>query len=328
VAEELGLDLSASSMVSIDRRRLNLVANHLQRAKDLAAISPHAWDNPLFWNVDGTPEERSQFFAIGSAINFRFWELDGDRLTPAKGIIEGQEFRGSMYMWRSLRRAQGRLPILEAEFLASLQDWQFDAIFTDDRGVNPLSVARLDRMMNLRELGQSLRRDWHGSFYELARATDESVVEFARLLARIRPFDDPLYKLTMVNAILHSGSGVYRFHDDPLPGIDYQLLKQLLRQGVLAPSGHIVHKLTQGQLLAADEAYELRRVALVAFVELCRMTGLSGAILDNKYWWNRLNCRDVAPVCINPETASRCPFLDVCSQSIQFGLPLEITRYY
>jgi hypothetical protein len=234
-----------------------------------------------------------------------------------------------MYMWRSLRRAIDRrdVRVLDAEFLSELSDDAFEEIFSDDRGINPLSVAQGERIANTRDLGRGLLSRWNGSFYNVVDASGGSLVKFARLSGAFRAFDDPLLKLTMVNAIMHSGSGVHGFHDDPLPAIDYHLLRHALRQGVLRPGAELMRKLTTGLLLEPHESYELRRTALAAFIQLSERTGISGEILDNKYWLNRTNCSD-EPVCLREETARRCPFLDSGVRVTAYALPLELTRYY
>jgi hypothetical protein len=165
-------------------------------------------------------------------------------------------------------------------------------------------------------------------FYNLVEESRGSLVAFARLSRGIRAFDDPLHKLTMVNAIMHSWSGVYAFADRPMPAIDYHLLRHTLRQGLIKPSSEIEAKLTRGTLLEAHEAHELRRVALAVLLEISDLAGVDGEVLDNKYWLNRANCTDTDPVCLDPEQAERCPFLAVCAQKTSFGLPLELTRYY
>src|SRR5262249_46360291 len=152
--------------------------------------------------------------------------------------------------------------------------------------------------------------------------------KFVRLSAQFRAFDDPVFKLTMVNAILHSGSGVACFDADPLPGIDYHLLKQLLRQGVIRPYGRLEQKLRRREILTSAEGLELRRVALCAFVRLSGLSGVSGELLDNKYWWNRSKCKDADPVCFLPESAPECPFYGPCERLIGLSFPVEETRYY
>ena len=131
----------------------------------------------------------------------------------------------------------------------------------------------------------------------------------------------------MVNAILHSGSDVYRFRDEPLPAIDYHLLRQALRQGYIRPMPPLIRKLTLTETLASYEAQELRRVTLAAFLAISEATGISGELLDNRYWLNRTNCSD-EPVCLDPETADQCPFLATCERRVEFALPIEMTRYY
>jgi hypothetical protein len=330
LAQALQIDLSPSLRAPIDGERLALVADRLKVRSGSARPVPAKWDDPLFWNVEASSPDRSQYFAIGNAINFRFWELAGGALHPMKGSINGQEYRGSMYMWRCLRRCwdTGTYPILDAEFLANISAEQFDTIFADDAGRDQLSIARDDRISNLQDLGHRLASEWDGLFYNLLRSTDGSLVSFAALSRSFRAYDDPLCKLTMVNAILHSGSGLYAFHESPLPGIDYEIVKQLLRQEIVRPDTEIREKLTGIRLLSADEAYELRRSAMVAMIALSDTAYLSGDVLDNLYWLNRVNCVESEPVCQRPGEGHKCPFWGQCAEHVEFHRPLELTRYY
>jgi hypothetical protein len=327
VAAALAIDNSPSPLAWLDEERVALVAAQIAVRAASQQFERAAWDNRLFWNADA--RARSQYFAIGNAINFRFWRLEDRHIVSSVGQIEGEVFRGSMYMWRSLRRCldQGDLQLLDAAFLAELSERDFDAIFTDDTGAQPLAVGRDDRIANLRDLGVKLLDGWEGSFYNLVAASERSIVRFAQLSSGLRAFDDPLFKLTMVNAILHSGSGVYSFRDEPLPAIDYHLLRHALRQGLVVPSPGLAEKLKNLDLVPPDQAFELRRVALQAFVRLAELSGQSGEVIDNNYWLNRVNCTD-EPVCLDSATAPRCPFLAVCEQATSYQLPLELTRYY
>lgn len=132
----------------------------------------------------------------------------------------------------------------------------------------------------------------------------------------------------MVNAILHSGSGLVQFDSELFPGIDYQLMKQLLRIGVVVPEPNLADSISRKSLLSQEQSYELRRISLHAFVIISETTGISGEILDNKFWWNRQKCLDDKPVCLNPTTAGECPFYGVCDRLLHFTIPLEVTRYY
>jgi hypothetical protein len=330
LAEILGIDLSPSRIVVIDAAALAAMTEWVARSRSVFQTRRLRWDDPTYWNTDATPAERSQFFAVGNAINFRFWRLEAGRVLPSGGVLRGERLHGAMYMWRALRLCleENRRPILNASFLASLSAADFDAVFADDHGYNPLTPAGDDRIRNLQDLGGVLQRDWQGSFFGLVRAAHGSLVAFAQLSRRLRAFDDPLHKLTMVNAILHSGSGVASFDAAPLPGIDYHLLKQVLRHGVLRPNSELLKKLTTGQVLSSHEAYELRRTALRAFVEASRSTGVGGEELDNVWWGNKRNCTDKRPVCEDATRRQECPFEPFCARLTAIGLPLEETRYY
>jgi len=330
LAEALDVDNAASEIVAVNRDQLAAISDQVRGRPDFHEFSPAKWDDAAFWNVEDSPVQRSQFMAIGTAINFRFWELVDGRMLPTAGEIEGKSYRGAMFMWRALRRFRDRERdrFFAAATWADITKDQFEEIFRDEVGRNPLAPGLEERVANLRDLGGRLAEDWDGWFFNLVQSSDASLVRFSRLCASIRAFDDPLYKLTMLNAILHSGSGIYQFHDEPLPAIDYHLVRHALRQGILVPNESIEAKLKNARLLHDFEASELRRVALAVFVELSARTQISGEILDNKFWLNRVNCTDEAPVCTNPETASLCPFFGACAQITDFGRPLELTRYY
>jgi hypothetical protein len=316
-------------VAALDQDRIARVARHIADRAASQTFERATWDSRLFWNAEADVRQRSQYFAVGNAINFRFWRLDHGRLTPAAGQIEGEHFRGAMYMWRCLRRCfdEGEWPLLDASFLANLSGSEFDAIFSDDSGTQTLDVAREDRIANLRDLGTKLLESWDGLFYNLVAASEGSMIAFAQLSSSLRAFDDPLFKLTMVNAIVHSGSGVYTFLDEPLPAIDYHLLRHALRQGLVVPQPSLATKLQAREILEPEEAIELRRVALDAFVKLAELSGQSGEVIDNNYWLNRVNCTD-EPVCLEADSAAQCPFLEVCMQATDYQLPLELTRYY
>jgi hypothetical protein len=126
----------------------------------------------------------------------------------------------------------------------------------------------------------------------------------------------------MVNAIMLTGSGLASFDRDPLPGVDYHLVKQVLRQGLVTPPSELRHKLAASELLEPQESLELRTAVLEALVQVANRAELSTAFIDNLYWLNRRVCSEDLPSC------STCPFEASCLQHTEFGLPLELTRYY
>ena len=330
LARELDLDLAGSALVAIDSLALRRLATMLRSELEHDGVRRFGWNDDTYWLVDAAPAVRSQYLAVGNAINFRFWTLHDGLLRPTLGKRGGKELQGSMYMWRSLRQcvAEGATPILSAEFLSRLTPEEFRAIFQDDSGICPIESAIEDRVMNLRDLGDHLMDDWDGQFSNLIQASHNDLSLFARHSSFFRAYDDPLCKLTMVNAIMQSGSGLTNFDQDPLPGIDYELVRQLLRMGILKPRRDIALKLQSGELLHAEESIELRRTALSALIQVSDIAGFPCDVLDNKLWLNRTNCTDSMPVCRQPGRENECPFVGTCAQITEFRMPLEITRYY
>jgi len=309
--------------ITVSELQIRAIAELLSHRSANELYSPARWDDPLYWNVEATPADRCQYLAIGNSINFRFWEKQGGKIVPSSGVIEGQRIRGSMYLWRRLRCAVEREELsLDANDLSSLNEDQFIRAFTDDEGHFPFEPGLSDRVENLRDLGKRLSMSWNGQFSNVVEAAHGSLDQFVRLCADFRAFDDPVQKLIMVNAIMLTGSGIVKFDKDPLPGVDYHLVKQALRQGLVIPNGSLRRKLVAEDLLDADESLMLRKSVLDALVGVAKASGVSTAILDNLYWLNRRVCADDHPLC------STCPFEEACPKRLEFGLPLEHTRYY
>ena len=285
--------------------------------------APERWADPKFWNVDANERERCQYLAVGNSINFRFWSRSDHRLIPSEGMIQGERLRGSMYMWRRLRLAvqDGQLS-LDADELADLDENALQQAFVDDDGNSPLSPGWSDRVANIRDLGRGLADHWGGLFENLVSAANGSLESFAALSATFRAFDDPVQKLTMVNAIMLSGSGLARFDTEPLPGIDYHLMRQALRQGLVVPPPELASRLLSGADLDEPDSLELRLAIRDALVKVAYQAGISTAVLDNLYWMNKRVCFEDTPRC------SRCVFNGECARRTTYGSPIERTRYY
>ena len=197
--------------VTLGGDRVRALAATLRRGASESEYQPLLWDDDRFWLTIASPEERSQFMAVGNALNFRFWELaDGDGVSPAGGRLDGEYLVGSMYMWRRLRLVLERdeFPLLDARQLARLEPDQLRALLADDEGGDPLAPGFDDRLANLRDLGAVLSRDWDGQFSNLLAVADDDLETFFALSATARAYDDPLRKLSTVNAIMLSGSGL------------------------------------------------------------------------------------------------------------------------
>jgi hypothetical protein len=105
---------------------------------------------PKYWPVWLDHATRSQLLAVGNALNLRFWTIDPDGQFHATGVtFRDEHLVGSMYLWRKLALAvEDGIPLHDAKFLKELTVDDFEAIFRDDDGFNPLSPGISDRVEN------------------------------------------------------------------------------------------------------------------------------------------------------------------------------------
>jgi hypothetical protein len=308
--------------VQINPERVKAVAD-LLASLELAEIVPATWSDPLMWNTEANRQDRCQLLAIGNAINFRFWRSDGGDIIPSVGLVNGVRYRGAFYMWRRLRVALQRGEIsLNASWLARLDVETFKRAFTDDEGRNPLEPAIEDRVANLNQLGVELEANWGGQFSNLIDESSGSLSRFVELSSRLRAYDDPLRKLTMLNVIMLTGTGLAVFDEEPTVAVDYHLVKQAVRQGLVTMNRNLESKLRSGDFLTAVDSYHLRSSVPDAMDLLQSLTRIPGSVLDNFYWFNRSICSEVDPDCQN------CPFVTACLQDTELRQPRELTRYY
>jgi Potential Queuosine, Q, salvage protein family len=201
-------NLSPAKGYQVDLEVIEHVSSEARKQKTGSA--PFDWKDPDFWPPSSASDsEVSQYFAVGNALNFRYWQLDaGGALSYCEGKKGGIQCRGAKYMWRCLRTCTelGSYPIMDATYLSSLTLSEATRIFRDDNGNDPMPDIG-GRVENLRDLGKVLNEKWDGKFFAVVTASQGSLDKFADLSAEFRAFDDPLCKLTMVNAILHQGRG-------------------------------------------------------------------------------------------------------------------------
>lgn len=317
--------MNFGKLVDIDYNVLDNVCSLLSKKLNPKSYRPFDWRNDKYWLDDAEdPLKVSQFFAIGNAINFRYWSInEAGKYVHCQGKKGGSSERGARYMWRSLKICcdNGMFPILEAEKLANITLDEMRQIIQDDEG-NDVMPALQERLRNWKNLGYKLFEYWNGEFYNLVQETKGSLFDFIQLSRQFRAFDDPLCKMTMVNAIMHQGRGIIKFDMPIFPAIDYQLLKQQMRIGILTLKERISKKIIYKELLTSSEARELRNAGLTAFMYMIEKTSLPGDLIDNTWWMNKKVCQTEKPFC------EKCLFNTVCLKKADYWIPLEITRYY
>jgi hypothetical protein len=325
VTNSLFVNMPFGKEVTLDYSLIDKVSEILKVGKTARSYQPFNWIDDLHW-VGKEESDRivSQFFALGNSINFKYWwfEKNGN-YQYTEGKKGGSMERGAFYMWRSLKLCLDNeiFPVLDARKLSKISLGEIKQIFADDDGKIPLPNLA-ERQRNWQDLGSKLLEYWDGEFYNLVHESHNSLIEFVRLSRQFRAFDDPLCKIPMVNSLMHQGRGITKFFETIFPGIDYQLLKQQLRIGILVPKSNLASKLIAKKLLTHVEARELRNAGLMSFLLIMEKSGLTGDIVDNIWWLNRRNCSDSDTKC------DSCPFESMCEKKISLQIPLENTRYY
>jgi hypothetical protein len=329
LADDLRMNLDSGQFVTIDKTKEDQLMQFVKMNKVFKENRLYDWSDSNYWipNSEGN-RAVSQFFALGNAINFCYWNLEGKNLIYCNGQKKGLSTFGARYMWRCLESAYDNdLDIFDAKILSSLDFARIKGIFRDDYGNNPMPHLG-ERLKNWNDLGFKLYEYWDGEFYNVIRESKNSLYKFVQYSKQFRAFDDPLCKLTMVNTLFLKGRGIAGFEEPTFPGIDYHLMEENLRIGVLVPHKKIADKIRNMELLRKKEARELRNACLRVFLDITEETNVSGEILDNKWWFNSRACKDDHPVCQIPEKAKECIFLDICDRNIEYRIPLEHTRYY
>ena len=325
IIDKLNVRLNFGKHVNIDYQILDAVCNLLFEKIDPEICKPFDWRNDKYWPSDAEdPSKVSQFFAIGNAINFRYWFInEKGEYTYCQGKKGGSLEKGAKYMWRSLKVCYDNdiFPILKAEKIAKITLNEMKRIFQTDEGSDVMPALQ-ERLLNWRDLGHKLFEYWNGKFYNLVQKTEGSLFNFIQFSRQFRAFDDPLCKMTMVNAIMHQGREIIKFDMPIFPAIDYQLMKQQIRIGILILKEEISKKIKCRKLLESSEARELRNASLTAFLRMMEKTSLPGDLIDNIWWENRKICQTEKPLC------ERCLFYNVCLKRTDYGIPLEDTRYY
>ena len=330
ITDRLRLNLQYGNHVTIDRNTLDKTCDLIERKE--IKVKPFDWRNPLYWLEDEKGKAKvSQFFTIGNSINFRYWWI-GEK--KENGYCEGKkggvETRGAYYMWRSLKVCldQDFYPMLDARKLSKITLKEVKGIFQDDKGALPMPGCE-ERLKNWRDLGKKLYEYWSGEFYNLVKETRGSLYQFIQYSRQFRAFDDPLCKMTMVNAIMHQGRGLTTFDEPIFPAVDDKLPNQQVRIGILVVDKKVGDKLKKRAYLSPDETRELRNASLDAFIYMMKKTGLTGDVIDNMFWFNRTKCRTETPVCEEGEKIEKCLFHEICKRKVEYKFHLtKGTRYF
>jgi len=289
---------------------------------------PYNWVDNIYWISPSLgPEINSQYFTLGNSINFKYWKIYNSKVVHARGKKGGIMCRGAYYMWRCLKVCIETInyPILDASYLMHINMEDIRNIFKTDDGYNIIPCMK-ERWLNWRNLGRILVEKYDGNFYNLIYSVNNSIKKFIKFSKEFRAFDDPLCKLTMVNAIFHQGRKIVNFKGEIFPAVDYQLITQVIRIGLIEIEKDLKQKIEKREFISKIESLALRKATLKCLQIISNKVGISGDIIDNIFFLNgRLNCT-YNLIC--QKKSGVCKFEKICEKKLKFYMPLEKTRYY
>lgn len=157
-----------------------------------------SWDLPVF--PSSPSPETIDFFILGNSINFAFRNFSTKKDFTTE--YAGQEWRGAMAMWASLKRALdlGK-PITFGPYLENISDEDVKEIFS---GSNPIPLVD-ERAKIFREVGHVLRMKYGNYFSNLVERSGNRLFNNGdglvdRLITDFPSFDDfAVYKRGLVD---------------------------------------------------------------------------------------------------------------------------------
>ena len=285
----------------------------------------------LLFPVAGSPGALDFFFA-NAGHQFGFWVArDGRYDRPMVAEVGGQSRKGSDYLFFCFHRGLARRADFWApQQMAGLTDAEWDAVFHDDTGRNPLPMWEA-HLRIFREYA-----DWFAEREKVpadlvaeAAAAAKPLATFLRLTGEVPGYrEDPLKKKMMLLAVmLENRPEKFLSVSDPasaVPIIDYHLQRSALRTGLVELIDADVQEHNRGRELVDEQTEsEIRQATYDAIAQLVERSGLSVAAIDYFFFMNRTRCPEMTlPQC------EVCPAATVCIRNTEAFQPVFRTEAY
>jgi hypothetical protein len=318
-------------MVHVDPQRVASFAGFMRTSGDLQPFhfSGRGPGEPL--PPAGTPGALDAFFFV-TAHQFGFWyERAGRYDRPMIARIEGRNLKGSDYLFRCVTRAlESRADFFAPAHLLALSDEDWNRVFADDAGVNPLPMWR-DNLDLIHGYARWFREQGTtpAGVVERANAQPRPLAAFLAEAGRIPGYaEDPLRKkLQLLAVILENRPEHFLRVTDPEsyePIIDYHLQRSALRTGlVVVDDAALKARLEARAVVSAAEEDAVRRATFEAIRRLVEQSGKSVAAVDWFFFTNRRRC----PEMTEPECAV-CPVQSICRRETKLFQPVFRTTAY
>ncbi len=318
-------------MVEVSQQRVRALAGFFRETGGVRPFDFCSASEGVIFPPRNRPGVVECFFFC-TAQQFGFWRLDGERYAgPMLGRLDGEEYKGSDYMFHCATRAWTRQPdFFCPDQLVQMNDAQWARVFCDDQGHNPLPMwpERLALIYGYTRWFQDRQVTPTG----ILKASQRSAAPLATFLGQLADMpgygEDPLRKKLMLLAmILENRPEHFLRVTDPdayAPIIDYHLQRSALRTGLVRINdAGLRDKLVARRLVTAGEEQAIRAATFEAVRLLIRESGLSVAAVDYFFFMSRKRCPEMAePVCAD------CPLRSVCARETRLFQPVFRTTCY
>jgi hypothetical protein len=282
VLETTRLVVDASRLVTIDRERVEAVAEQLAGEPEAVADWSHELHPPAHDDV-----ELANLVLVLDALNFCFWNIPDTGRPRWRVTYGGQQYDGYWALAVALRRAvESGIPLADPEYLATLTEDDVATILAGDPGSDPIPLLHA-RLEHLREVGRTLLARWDGQFLEAINEAGGSAAKLVReVLAGLPSFRDTapwngheirFYKRAQILVAdifgAFDGKGPGAFHDlQTLTAFaDYKVPQVLRQHGILRYDPALTARIANYQLIPPDSDEEIEiRAATIWGVELLR----------------------------------------------------------
>ncbi|MBU0678257.1 MAG: hypothetical protein KJ626_09060 [Verrucomicrobia bacterium] len=318
-------------MVKIDTDRLAEFADFIRAQDDIQPFDFCSLSEGHIYpprNTNGVVE----YFFFCCAHQFGFWKVkDAKYAGPMIASIDGENLKGSDYLWRCCTRAwTENHEFFCPSHLFGMTDSAWATVFADDSGVNPLPMW--DRHLQiiraytawLRESGST-----PAELVEKAASSDRTLTTFLHDASAIPGYrEDPIWKKLLLLAItLENRPEHFLPVTDPesyQPIIDYHLQRSALRTGLVVIEDEDFKDRLRDRAEVGEREEKLVRAATCAAVsELVARSGRSVAAIDYFFFQNRTRCPEMTePQC--PE----CPVESICAKETDLFQPVFRTTDY
>jgi hypothetical protein len=318
-------------MVSIDPQQIALFARALPQ---LGTVQP--FDFCANGQTDIFPDAGDvgtlDSFFLNAAHQFGFWyEQEGKYAQPMIAPAGGVDRKGSDFLFYCFQRAlEQDAMFFQPARLAAMSDKEYDALFLDDNGRNPLPMwpahARLIRA--------------YAEWFKQAKCTPQDLVDqanaaprplaaFLELVGCVPGYaEDPLKKKLMLLAVILENRPEHFLRvTDPesaVPIIDYHLQRSALRTGLVRIEDDALRtRLERREQVDTATEHRIRTTTYTAIEQLVQQSGLSVAAVDYFFFTNRTRC----PEMTEPQCAV-CPVKEVCARRTSLFQPVYRTEAY